>query len=96
MRPALDHVLRHQGGQSTRLGDLFDRGAVGHEVGAVPRLLTKKKVGATLNAIHSLAAETAVLLPIALVIVLVLAARDNTTFLEPGPTHTALLLAAGS
>ncbi len=57
--------------------------------------LTKKRVGASLNAIHSLAAETAVLLPVALVIVFVLAARDATTFLEHGAAHTGLLLAAG-
>ena len=57
--------------------------------------LTKKLVGTTLNAIHSLAAETAVLLPVAVVIVLVLDARDATTFLGHGPAHTGLLLAAG-
>ena len=57
--------------------------------------LTKKRVGATLTAMHSLTAETAALLPIALGIVFVLAARDATTFLEHGPVHIALLLAAG-
>ena len=57
--------------------------------------LTKKQVGTTLNAIHSLAAETAVLLPIALVVVFVLTVRDASTFLEHGPAHTGLLLAAG-
>ena len=57
--------------------------------------LTKKRVGATLTAPQSLAAETAVLLPIALVIVVALAARDATTFLGNGSAHTVLLLAAG-
>ncbi len=57
--------------------------------------LTKKRVGATLPAMPSLAAETAVLLPIALGIVVVLAARDDATFLDHGPAHTGLLLAAG-
>jgi chloramphenicol-sensitive protein RarD len=57
--------------------------------------LTKKLVGTTLTAMHSLAAETAVLLPVALVILLVLDVRDATTFLGHGPGHTMLLLAAG-
>ena len=57
--------------------------------------LTKKQLGATLDATHSLAAETAVLLPVALIVVVVLSARDATTFLDCGPTHTMLLLAAG-
>ena len=57
--------------------------------------LTKKRVGATLTATQSLAAETAVLLPVALVIVLLLGARDATTFLGHGSAHTVLLLAAG-
>lgn len=56
---------------------------------------TKKRVGATLDAIHSLTAETAVLLPVALVIGYVLASRDAATFLAHGPGHTVLLLAAG-
>ena len=57
--------------------------------------LTKKKVGVSLEAMQSLAAETAVLTPIALVIVLVLASRDAATFVGHGATHTGLLLAAG-
>lgn len=57
--------------------------------------LTKNRVGARLTAIRSLTAETAILAPIALVIVAVLARRDETTFTGYGAGHTALLLAAG-
>ena len=47
--------------------------------------LTKKQLGATLDATHSLAAETTVLLPVALVIVIVLDAQDATTFSDTAP-----------
>lgn len=57
--------------------------------------LVKKKVGATLGAMHSLAAETAVLGPIAGVMLAVLTARGTTTFTTIGPGHTALLVFAG-
>lgn len=57
--------------------------------------LVKKKVGASLQALHSLAAETAVLAPVAVGVLLVLAARGETTFGGEGPVHTTLLVLAG-
>lgn len=57
--------------------------------------LVKKKVGASLEAMHSLAAETAVLAPIAVVMLAVLTARGHTTFTTDGGWHTTLLVAAG-
>lgn len=57
--------------------------------------LTKKKVGASLEAMHSLAAETAVLAPVAVVVLLVIGARGATTFTGHGGGHTALLVLAG-
>ncbi len=56
--------------------------------------LVKKQVGARLDAMHSLAAETAVLMPIALLILGLVAAHGGQTFLHGGQ-HTALLLSAG-
>jgi chloramphenicol-sensitive protein RarD len=58
--------------------------------------LVKKKVGVSLQAMHSLAAETAVLAPVAAVMLVVLTARGETTFTTEGPLHTALLVAAGA
>jgi chloramphenicol-sensitive protein RarD len=58
--------------------------------------LVKKKVGVSLQAMHSLAAETAVLAPIAAVMLVVLTARGETTFTTQGGVHTALLVAAGA
>jgi chloramphenicol-sensitive protein RarD len=57
--------------------------------------LVKKKVGASLEAMHSLAAETAVLAPIAIVMLAVLTSRGDTTFTTEGGWHTTLLVAAG-
>jgi chloramphenicol-sensitive protein RarD len=57
--------------------------------------LVKKKVGASLEAMHSLAAETAVLAPVAVVMLAVLTSRGDTTFTTDGGWHTALLVAAG-
>ena len=57
--------------------------------------LVKKKVGGSLEAMHSLAAETAVLAPIAVVMLVVLTSRGETTFTTDGAVHTALLVAAG-
>ncbi|MFQ6172341.1 EamA family transporter RarD [Oryzobacter sp. R7] len=57
--------------------------------------LTKKKVGASLQAMHSLAAETAVLAPVAVVVLLVLSSRGAMTFSGHGGWHTALLVLAG-
>jgi chloramphenicol-sensitive protein RarD len=44
---------------------------------------------------HSLAAETAVLAPMAVVMLVVLTSRGDTTFSTEGGWHTALLVAAG-
>ncbi|HYN28308.1 MAG TPA: EamA family transporter RarD [Dermatophilaceae bacterium] len=57
--------------------------------------LVKKRVGASLDALHSLAAETTVLAPVALVIFGVLLAQGSTTFLGQGGLHDGLLVAAG-
>jgi chloramphenicol-sensitive protein RarD len=57
--------------------------------------LVKKKVGASLDAMHSLAAETAVLFPIAVAVLVVLGARGTTTFTLDAPLHPVLLLLAG-
>ena len=57
--------------------------------------LVKKKLGASLEAMHSLAAETAVLFPVAIVVLVVLAARGDTTFTMDAPLHPALLMLAG-
>lgn len=57
--------------------------------------LTKKRVGASLQALHSLAAETALLAPVAVAVLLVLGARGETTFTGHGGWHTALLVLAG-
>ncbi len=57
--------------------------------------LVKKRVGATLQAMHSLAAETTVLAPIAVVILVVVSARGDATLVGHGGGHTALLLLAG-
>lgn len=57
--------------------------------------LVKKKVGATLDAMHSLTVETLVLAPIAVGVLVWLGARGATTFGEEGAWHTGLLVAAG-
>jgi chloramphenicol-sensitive protein RarD len=57
--------------------------------------VVKKKIGASLDAMHSLAAETAILAPIAVVMLAVLTWRGDTTFTTDGGWHTTLLLAAG-
>ena len=57
--------------------------------------LTKKKVGASLKAMHSLAAETTVLAPVAVVVLLVLSAQGATTFTGHGVPHTSLLVLSG-
>ena len=57
--------------------------------------LVKKKLGASLDAMHSLAAETAVLFPVAVVLLGFLVVRGETTFTLEPPLHPALLLAAG-
>lgn len=57
--------------------------------------LVKKKLGASLDAMHSLAAETAVLFPVAVVLLGFLVVRGETTFTLEPPVHPGLLLAAG-
>jgi chloramphenicol-sensitive protein RarD len=57
--------------------------------------LVKKKVGVSLQAMHSLAAETMVLGPVAAVLLVVLTARGDTTFTGHGGWHTTLLVLAG-
>ncbi len=57
--------------------------------------LVKKKVGVSLEALHSLTAETLVLTPIAVVLLAVLTLRGDTTFTTDGAWHTTLLVLAG-
>ena len=57
--------------------------------------LVKKKVGVSLEALHSLTAETLVLTPIAVVLLAVLTVRGDTTFTTDGAWHTTLLVLAG-
>lgn len=57
--------------------------------------LTKKKLGASLDAMHSLAAETAVLSPVAVVVLVVLGLSGSMTFTTQGPGHTSLLVLSG-
>lgn len=57
--------------------------------------LVKKKVGASLDAMHSLAAETAVLFPVAVGVIAWLAVAGETTFSQDAPLHPTLLLLAG-
>lgn len=57
--------------------------------------LVKKKVGATLDAMHSLTVETMVLAPVAVGVLVWLSAQGSTTFGSHGGWHTGLLVAAG-
>ena len=57
--------------------------------------LLKKRLGATLPALHGLAVETTVLLPVALGLVLWLGLTGTQTFTTEGPGHTALLVLSG-
>ncbi len=57
--------------------------------------LVKKKVGASLDAMHSLAAETAVLFPVAVGVLAWLTVTGGTTFTQDTPLHPTLLLLAG-
>lgn len=57
--------------------------------------LVKKKVGATLDAMHSLTVETMVLAPVAVGVLFWLGAQGSTTFGNHGAWHTGLLVAAG-
>ncbi|KRE35923.1 hypothetical protein ASG73_14700 [Janibacter sp. Soil728] len=57
--------------------------------------LTKKKLGATLPALHSLSAETIFLLPPAVGLVWWLTAQGDSTFTTDAPWHPLLLVSAG-
>jgi chloramphenicol-sensitive protein RarD len=57
--------------------------------------LTKKKLGATLPALHGLTVETAVLAPVAVAIILWLGVTGAQTFTHGAPLHPGLLVAAG-
>jgi len=57
--------------------------------------LMKKRIGASLTAAQSLTSETVVLAPIALAILVVLAARGGTTFTLDAPWHPVLLATSG-
>ena len=57
--------------------------------------LMKKRLGTSLGAFQSLASETAVLAPIAGVVLLWLATSGETTFTVDSPSHPLLLASAG-
>jgi chloramphenicol-sensitive protein RarD len=57
--------------------------------------LMKKRLGTSLGAFQSLTAETAVLAPIAIAILLWLGIRGETTFTQDAPSHPLLLASAG-
>ena len=57
--------------------------------------LMKKRMGTSLGALHSLTSETAVLAPLAIVVLVWLAARGETTFTLDSPSHPLLLASAG-
>jgi chloramphenicol-sensitive protein RarD len=57
--------------------------------------LMKKRLGTSLGAFQSLTSETAVLAPIAVVVLLWVGARGETTFTVDSPSHPLLLASAG-
>jgi len=57
--------------------------------------LVKKKVGASLEAMQSLTAETLILAPLAVATLALLTTRGSTTFTTEGGGHTALLALSG-
>ena len=57
--------------------------------------LMKKRLGTSLSAFQSLTAETAVLAPIAIALLVWLGARGATTFTVDAPSHPLLLVSAG-
>ena len=57
--------------------------------------LMKKRVGGRLTALESLSFETAVLAPIAAVLLVVLTLRGDSTFTTEGTTHALLLAVSG-
>ena len=58
--------------------------------------LTKKKLGATLEAVPGLTVETIVLAPVAAVTLFVVANHGGLEFGQHGPLHTGLLVASGA
>ncbi|GAB3885431.1 EamA family transporter RarD [Terrabacter terrigena] len=57
--------------------------------------LTKKKIGASLDAVHGLTVETVVLAPVAVVVLLVVSAQTGLEFGRHGGVHTTLLVLSG-
>ncbi|AXH97489.1 EamA family transporter RarD [Ornithinimicrobium avium] len=57
--------------------------------------LLKNRLGVSMSALRSLAGESLTILPVAVVILLWLGQRGETTFLRDGPGHTLLLLSTG-
>ena len=57
--------------------------------------LVKKKLGATLPALHGLTIETVVLAPVAAVVLFVVSAQSGLTFGQYGGLHTGLLVFSG-
>ncbi|MEO6999817.1 MAG: EamA family transporter RarD, partial [Terracoccus sp.] len=57
--------------------------------------LIKKKVGATLEALHGLTIETVVLAPVAVVVLVVVGATSGLEFGRHGALHTSLLVGSG-
>lgn len=57
--------------------------------------LVKKKLGATLPALHGLTIETVVLAPVAAVVLVVVATHDGLAFGQHGGLHTGLLVFSG-
>lgn len=57
--------------------------------------LTKKRLGATLPALHGLTVETVILVPIAAAVIIGLAATGGQTFTGGAPWHPALLVLSG-
>ncbi|MEO6997799.1 MAG: EamA family transporter, partial [Terracoccus sp.] len=57
--------------------------------------LIKKKVGASLEALHGLTIETVVLAPVAVIVLIVVGAAGGLEFGRHGALHTSLLVGSG-
>ncbi|MFC7418058.1 EamA family transporter RarD [Gordonia phosphorivorans] len=57
--------------------------------------LVKNRVGATLPALHGLTLETLILLPVAALILVIIAVGPGLSFGTEGPVHTGLLIFSG-
>lgn len=57
--------------------------------------LLKNKIGGSLNALQSLSSETAVLAPVAAILLVILTVRGQTTFTGHGAGHSLLLISTG-